>query len=155
MSSAKRKSKKQGRRVGSMLHDDLFYDERLDELTPSAFKLLIEANQIYNGHNNGNIALTKNTLRFNWSDKTLKDAKRQLLKLELLGIILAGYGRRPTLYALCHYPVNECEKHRINKTEHCSYRATGKRDQYFPIRKENAGSKLPVKARKWVKKDSP
>lgn len=131
-----RKNKPSGKRKGSMLYDALFYDTRLDNLPFSAFRLLIELNQMYHGFNNGNLAITPKTLRFDWNDKTLKNAKNALLKADLIEITRFGVKRRPTLYALCHQPVDECEKNSIRERMRCTTRAMGKRENFFPVRRD-------------------
>lgn len=126
--------RKLGKRDGSLLHDAIYYDSRVGKLTFSAFRLFTELNQQFNGFNNGNLSATPKTLRFDWCIKTLKKAKRELLKAGLIEITKPGVKRRPTLYALCHLPINEIEKHGIRKRECCSFRGTGKREYFYPVR---------------------
>lgn len=128
-----------GKRQGSILHDALFYDERVGKLPRPAFKLLIELNQQFNGFNNGNLCAAMKCLRFDWNEQTLKKAKRDLLAAELIEVTKRGVGRRPTLYALCHLPINESAKHNIRATEKCSRRAGGKREHYYPVRRDIPG----------------
>ncbi len=125
-----------GKRIGSMNHDSLFYDSRVGRLTFSAFRLLMELNQQYTGFNNGNLSATPKTLRFDWCEKTLKRARRELLDARLIEVTKAGVKRRPTLYALTHLPVNEIPKHGIKEKETCLIRATGHRNNYFPVRRD-------------------
>ena len=150
------KNKPPGKRIGQILLDTLFYDSRVGELTPMGFRLLIELNQQFCGFNNGNLSATHRTLRFNWNDKTLKRAKKELLGAGLIEITRYGKNRRPTLYALCHLPIDECPKNNIIKRETCTHRATGKRQYFYPVRvdlqknvrealakaQSNAGAKL-------------
>ena len=128
------KRKPQGKRTGSMLPDALFYDSRVENLTPMALRLLIELNQQYNGFNNGNLSATHKTLRFKWNDKTLKRVKHELLDASLIEVTRYGVKRRPTLYALCHLPINECAKNGIKEREYCTRRADGKRKYFVPVK---------------------
>ncbi|OOZ47892.1 hypothetical protein BOW39_12755 [Solemya velum gill symbiont] len=130
--------KTKGRRTGSILLDSLFYDPRIAKLSRPAFQLLIEFNQQYSGFNNGNLSATPKTLRFDWNDKTLKRVKRELLQAKLIEVTKRGVGRRPTLYALCHLPIDETSKHGIKAETTCSRRATGKRAHYYPVRRDIA-----------------
>ncbi len=130
------RKKKSGKRTGSMMYDALFYDHRSDKLSPSAFKLLIELNQQFDGFNNGNLCAARKCLRFNWNEKTLKKAKRELLAGYFIEVTRQGVKRRPTLYALCHLSINEIQKHGIKAKENCSFRATGKRSNFYPVRKD-------------------
>jgi len=82
------------------------------------------------------LCAAKNSLRFDWNDKSLKKARRELLDNGFIVVTRAGVGRRPTLYALCHVPVNEIVKHGIKAKETCSRRASGKREHYFPVRRD-------------------
>jgi hypothetical protein len=133
-----RRSRK-GKRTGSLVHDSLFYDNRVGQLSRPAFQLLIELNQQFSGYNNGNLCAAHKCLRFNWNDKTLKRAKKELLQAELIEITKQGVGRRPTLYSLCHLPINEIQKHKIRGETKCVKRATGKRDHYYPYRRDIPG----------------
>ncbi|MCU7801939.1 MAG: hypothetical protein KZQ96_01985 [Candidatus Thiodiazotropha sp. (ex Lucinoma borealis)] len=128
------RSKKRGKRTGSLLPDALFYDERTGRLSRPAFQLLIELNQQFDGFNNGNLCAARKCLRFEWNDKTLKAAKRDLIHEKLIEVTRRGLGRKPTLYALCHLPINECEKHGIKAEIQCNRRADGKRSHYYPYR---------------------
>lgn len=130
------KRKGNGKREGSLVHDALFYDARVAELSFSAFRLLMELNQQFNGFNNGNLSITPKTLRFDWNDKTLKRAKRELLVCELIEITRPGVKRRVTLYALCHLLVNESRKNGIQERANCTRRARGKREHYFPVKRD-------------------
>ena len=123
-----------GRRTGSMVLDTLFYDQRVGELTLSAFRLLIELNLQYDGFNNGNLSMTPKTLRFNWNAKTVKRARNELLQYELIEIVRPGVKRRPTLYALCHVPVNKIKKHGIDERKEATKRASGKRKYFYPVK---------------------
>jgi len=128
--------KGKGTRIGSMLHDALFYDCRMEQLSPSGFKLLIELNQQFSGFNNGNLCAAIKCLRFKWNDKSLKKARRELIDKDFIRVTKRGKGRRPTLYALCHLPINEIEKHNIKAETTCTKRATGKREHYYPVRRD-------------------
>lgn len=132
--------KGKGKREGSLVHDALFYDPRVAELSFSAFRLMIELNQQFNGFNNGNLSITPKTLRFDWNDKTLKRAKRELLESELIEITRPGVKRRPTLYALCHLPVNESQKNGIQEKANCTRRARGKREYFYPVKRDLAAN---------------
>ena len=77
-----------GKRIGSMMLDALFYDPRVGKLTFSAFRLLSEFIQQFSGFNNGNLSATPKTLRFDWCDKTLKKAKRELLENGLIFLFI-------------------------------------------------------------------
>lgn len=122
------------KRKGSMLHDSIFYDARLENLSGSAFRLFVEFNQQYNGFNNGNLSAAQGNLRFKWNDRTLKNARAELLKAGAIDLTRQGKKRKPNLYALTHLPINECEKNGIKGRETCTNRATGKRANYFPAR---------------------
>lgn len=130
------RSRKKGKRTGSLLPDALFYDERVGKLSRPAFQLLIELNQQFDGFNNGNLCAAKKCLRFDWNDKTLKAAKRKLLDEKIIVVTKRGLGRKPTLYALCHLPINECVKHGIKAELLCSRRADGNRSHYYPYRRD-------------------
>ncbi|MCU7870738.1 MAG: hypothetical protein KZQ98_19785 [Candidatus Thiodiazotropha sp. (ex Lucinoma borealis)] len=130
------RARKKGKRTGSLLLDALFYDERIGQLSRPAFQLLIELNQQFDGFNNGNLCAAKKCLRFDWNDKTLKAAKRELLHAKFIEVTKRGLGRKPTLYALCHLPINECLKHKIKAELQCSRRANGSRSHYYPYRRD-------------------
>lgn len=125
-----------GNRQGSLVHDALFYDPRMEALTFSSFRLLMELVQQYNGFNNGNLSMTPRTLRFDWNAKTVKRSKHELLNLELIEVTRFGVRRRPTLYALCHLPINEIKKHGILERQTCTHRATGNRTHFYPVKKD-------------------
>ena len=129
------RTKKQGKRKGSLLYDSIFYDSRLDNITGSAFRLFIELHQQYNGHNNGNLCAARGTLRFDWNDKTLKKARNELVMAGIIDLTRQGFKKKPNLYALTHLPIDECEKHGIKNRETPTNRATGKREYYFPVRR--------------------
>lgn len=129
------RSRQNKKRIGSYLHDSLFYDERVGRLSRTAYQLLTELNQQFNGYNNGNLCATHKCLRFDWNDKTLKKARRELVSEGLIEVTRLGRKRRPTLYALCHLPINENVKNGIRATDNCTTRATGKREHYFPVRR--------------------
>ncbi|MEW8266490.1 MAG: hypothetical protein AB2731_10135 [Candidatus Thiodiazotropha sp.] len=133
-----RQQQKRGR-TGSLVPDSLFYDNRVGELSRPAFQLLMELNQQFSGYNNGNLCAAHKCLRFEWNDKTLKRAKRELLQAGLIEVTKQGVGRRPTLYSLCHLPINEIQKHKIKGETNCVKRATGKRDHYYPYRRDIPG----------------
>jgi hypothetical protein len=114
--------------------DTVFYDERTRHLGHPAFRLLCELMQQYNGFNNGNLSATPKTLAHEFSESTLKRAKRELLKAELAMITRPGVGRRPTLYALTFFPIDECKKHGISATQNAPLRAHGKRKHFFPVK---------------------
>ena len=80
--------------------------------------------------------MTPKTLRFDWNTKTLKRAKAELLLNGLVEIMRYGVKRRPTLYALCHVPVDEIKKHGIHGRASCTNRAMGKREYFYPIKKD-------------------
>ena len=128
-----RKSKG-GKRTGSIMLDALFYDERLEGLTFSALRLVMELNQQYNGFNNGNLCAAQGSLRFKWNDRTLKNARTELIKAGIVELTRMGRKKKPNLYALTHLPINECGKNNIRETTLCSNRATGKRNHYFPVK---------------------
>lgn len=129
------KMKRKGKRIGSMLHDALFYDRRIETLSLSGFKLLVELNQQYSSFNNGNLCAALGSLRFKWNDKTLKKARRELVNGGFIEVTRIGVKKRPTLYALCHLPINEIAKHNIKERQACSRRATGKREYYYPVKR--------------------
>ena len=128
--------KKQGMRKGSLLHDSIFYDAKLDTITGSAFRLFVELNQQYNGYNNGNLCAARGSLRFIWNDKTLKKARVELVMAGIIELTRQGFKKKPNLYALTHLPINECEKHGIKNTKTPTNKATGKREYYFPVRRD-------------------
>mgnify|MGYP000456261656 CR=1 FL=1 len=115
----------QNKRVGSMLDDAIFYDERINKLSKEAFILLIEALMMENSYNNGNIALADGTLRFGWRKQTLVKARKQLVEFELIELQKHGIFGNPNLYSLCHKPVYENKKLGINGTTKAKRRATG------------------------------
>jgi hypothetical protein len=120
-----KKRSAQNRRVGSMLDDALFYDERISKLSKEAFILFIEALMMENSYNNGNIALADGTLRFGWRKQTLVKARKQLVELELIELQKHGIFGNPNLYSLCHKPICENKRLGINGTTKAKRRATG------------------------------
>lgn len=130
------RKKKPGKRDGSKIHDSIFYDSRMADLSFSAFRLFAELYQQYNGFNNGNLSTALKNLRFDWNEKTVKRAKIELLKNGIIEITRPGIKRRNTLYAFCHLPINECQKNGIKANESCTTRATGKREYFFPVRRD-------------------
>jgi len=124
MANHKRKSG-QNRRVGSMLDDALFHDERMNKLSKEAFILFIEALMMENSYNNGNIALADGTLRFGWRKQTLVKARKQLVEFELIELQKHGIFGNPNLYSLCHKPVVENKKLGIRGTTKAKRRAEG------------------------------
>lgn len=133
------RTRKKSKRTGSLLLDALFYDERIGKLSRPAFQLLIELNQQFDGFNNGNLCAAHKCLRFKWNDKTLKASKRELLQEKLIEVTKRGLGRKPTLYALCHLPINEIAKHGIKEESQCTRRAMGKRSHYYPVKRDVQG----------------
>lgn len=117
--------KKANKRVGSMLDDALYYDERITKLSKEAFILLIEALMMENGYNNGNIALAAGTLRFKWRKETLVKARQELESLELIAEQKHGIYGNPNLYSLCHKPVCENKRLGIKATTRAKRRAEG------------------------------
>ena len=121
-----------------MMPDLVFYDDRVRHLSSMAFRLLCELQQQYNSFNNGNLSATPRTLAHDFSASTLKRAKAELLQADLIEVTRLGSGRQPTLYALTFYPINEIEKHGIRQTQKASRRANGKRQHFYPVRKDIA-----------------
>ena len=115
----------QRQRVGSMLDDALFYDQRIDTLSKEAFILLIEAVMLSNGYNNGDIALAQGTLRMKWRKQTLIKARQELVDKEFLNIEKRGHYGAPNLYSLTHKPVNDIPQKGIKGTKNARRRATG------------------------------
>lgn len=112
-------------RVGSMMPDSLFYDPRTEKLSKEAFILLIEAVMLFNGYNNGDLALTDGTLRLNWRKQTLIDKRQELLDAEFIHMEKRGYFGKPNLYSLNHMPVSDLAHKGINKTSSARRRAIG------------------------------
>lgn len=112
-------------RVGSMMPDSLFYDQRTEKLSKEAFILLIEALMLFNGYNNGDLALTNGTLRLNWRKQTLIDKRQELLDAEFIHMEKRGYFGKPNLYSLSHMPVSDLAHKGIVKTSNARRRATG------------------------------
>lgn len=120
-----KKRSAQNRRVGSMLDDALFYDERMDHLSKEAFILFIEAIMMENNFNNGNIALAEGTLHRKWRKQTLVKARKELEKYEFIELQKNGIFGSPNLYSLCHKPVCENKRLGINGTTRAKRRAEG------------------------------
>ena len=112
-------------RIGSLLHDSLFYDPRVNQLSKDAFILLIEAVMMENNYNNGDLALANGTLNRKWRKQTLIKARQELEDMELIHLERRGFFGKPNLYSSCHKPVNDIPMKGICGTTRARRRAEG------------------------------
>jgi len=82
---------------------------------------------LFNGYNNGNIALAEGTVRRKFRKQTLIKARQELVDSEFLNLERQGYYGSPNLYSLNHIPVNDIPQKGIKGTKNAKRRATGVR----------------------------
>lgn len=89
-------------------------------LSPHALKLLGDLLAQFKGSNNGNLCMAWTLMeKRNWKSRdTLNKARRELLEKEFIIMSRAGDRKRPTLYAVTFFAIDECGgKLDINATE--------------------------------------
>jgi len=103
-----------GRRGGSPPFVRLFHSlldcPRYIDLSHTAKTLLVDVVRLFNGKNNGDLAVTPKVMKARgWnSNSTLRRALGELLQAELLMLTRQGGRNKCSLYALTWLPIDEC-----------------------------------------------
>lgn len=95
------------------LRHDLVASIEFNALSLSAKAVFIAFLGKFNGFNNGSIAFqqTKEQAeKLNISDRTLRNAIKELIEADFIEVKKQGYNRSPSLYALTCYPINETKR---------------------------------------------
>ncbi|MEG9491178.1 ArsR family transcriptional regulator [Mannheimia indoligenes] len=95
------------------LRHDLVASPEFNALSLSAKAVFIAFLGKFNGFNNGSIAFqqTKEQAeKLNISDRTLRNAIKELIEADFIKVTKQGYNRSPSLYALTCYPINETKR---------------------------------------------
>lgn len=95
------------------LRHDLIASPEFNALSLSAKAVFIAFLGRFNGFNNGSITFQQSEEqagKLNISDRTLRNAIKELIEADFIEVTKQGYNRSPSLYALTCYPVNEIKR---------------------------------------------
>ncbi|HGO5818109.1 TPA: ArsR family transcriptional regulator [Mannheimia haemolytica] len=95
------------------LRHDLVASIEFNSLSLSAKVVFIAFCGRYTGFNNGAIVFQQNEEQakmLNISDRTLRNAIKELVESDFIEVTKQGYNRSPSLYALTCYPINETKR---------------------------------------------
>ena len=91
-------------------HDVVNHHDYLN-LSGNAVKLLIDIANQYNGHNNGDFCVAFSIMeKRGWKSKSnLSNAKKELLKKNMIKLTRQGGRNKPSLYAIVWQPIDDCK----------------------------------------------